>query len=156
MDAESSTKEDVKEVVEHLDTDYSGHINFEEFSQIIKDILSVMVEENMFLNAISAFLINTNSLRCINISNKEINGFSKKWKKNIPLGCISEGDDIFKLLYKYKRLFNMNSKIEPDENIMLQGCDIYYNNFSTSNKKVFYNVKNDYYTIDNNNNNFLS
>ena len=49
----------------------------------------------------------------------------------------------------------MNSKIEPDENIMLQGCDIYYNNFSTSNKKVFYNVKNDYYMIDNNNN-FLS
>ena len=39
----------------------------------------------------------------------------------------------------------MNSKIEPDENIMLQGCDIYYNNFSTSNKKVFYNVKNNYY-----------
>jgi len=55
----------------------------------------------------------------------------------------------------YKRLFNMNSKIEPDENIMLQGCDIYYNNFSTSNKKVFYNVKNNYYMIDNNNN-FLS
>ena len=49
----------------------------------------------------------------------------------------------------------MNSKIEPDENIMLQGCDIYYNNFSTSNKKVFYNVKNNYYMIDNNNN-FLS
>ena len=98
MDAESSTKEDVKEVVEHLDTDRSSHINFEEFSQIIKGILSVMVEENMFLNAISAFLINTNSLRCINISDKEINGFNKKWKK-IPLGCISEGDDIFKLLY---------------------------------------------------------
>ena len=49
----------------------------------------------------------------------------------------------------------MNSKIEPDENIMLRGCDIYYNNFSTSNKKVFYNVKNNYYMIDNNNN-FLS
>ena len=81
MDAESSTKEYVKEVMEHLDTDRSSHINFEEFSQIIKDILSVMVEENMFLNAISAFLINTNSLRCINISDKEINGFNKKWKK---------------------------------------------------------------------------
>ena len=55
----------------------------------------------------------------------------------------------------YKRLFNMNSKIEPDEDIMLQGWDICYNNFSTINKKIFYNVKNDYYMIDNNNN-FLS
>ena len=77
MGAEPPTKDDVKEVMEHLDTDRSSHINFEEFSQIIKDILSSMVEENMFLNAISAFLINTNSLRCINISDKEINGFSK-------------------------------------------------------------------------------
>ena len=59
--------------MEHLDTDSSSHINFEEFSQIIKDILSSMVEENTFLNAISAFLINTNSLRRINISDKEIN-----------------------------------------------------------------------------------
>ena len=98
MDAESSTKEYVKEIMEHLDTDRYSHINFEEFNKLIKDILSAMVEENMFLNAISAFLINTNSLRCINISDKEINGFNKKWKKNIPLGCISEGDDIFKLL----------------------------------------------------------
>ena len=98
MDAESSTKEYVKEVREHLDTDSSGHINFEEFIQIIKDILSLKVEENMFLNAISAFLINTNSLRCINISDKEINGFSNEWKKYIPLGCISEGDDIFKVI----------------------------------------------------------
>ena len=81
MDAESSTKEYVKEVMEHLDTDHSSHINFEEFSKLIKDILSVMVEENMFLNAISAFLINTNSLRRINISDKEINKLSKKWKK---------------------------------------------------------------------------
>ena len=48
MDAESSTKEYVKEVIEHLDTDRSSHINFEEFSQLFKDILSVMVEENMF------------------------------------------------------------------------------------------------------------
>ena len=48
-DAESSTKEDVKEVMEHLDTDHSVHINFEELSQLIKDILSSKVEENMFL-----------------------------------------------------------------------------------------------------------
>ena len=81
MDAESSTKEYVKEVMGHLDIDISGRINFEEFSQLIKDILSSMVEENIFLNAISAFLINTNSLRCINISDKEINWFNKKWKK---------------------------------------------------------------------------
>ena len=77
MDAESSTKEDVKEVMEHLDIDRSSHINFEEFSQIIKDILSSMVEENMFLNAISVFLINTNSLRRINISDKEIKDLLK-------------------------------------------------------------------------------
>ena len=32
MDAESSTKEDVKEVIEHLDTEHSSHINFEEFN----------------------------------------------------------------------------------------------------------------------------
>ena len=81
MDAESSTKEDVKEVMEHLDTDRSSHINFEEFSQIIKDILSSKVEENMFLNAISAFLINTNSLRRINISDKEIKDLIKNGKK---------------------------------------------------------------------------
>ena len=99
MDAESSTKEHAKEIMEHLGADRSSHINFEEYNQIIKDIDFAMVKENMFLNAISAFLINTNSLRCINISDKEINGFSKKLKKNIPLGCISEGDDIFKLLY---------------------------------------------------------
>ena len=48
MDAESSTKEDVKEVMEQFGTDRFSHINFEEFSQIIRDILSVMVEENMF------------------------------------------------------------------------------------------------------------
>ena len=84
MDAESSTKEYAKEVMEQLDTDRSSHINFEEFSQIIRDIISSIVKDNMFLNAISAisaFLINTNSLRGINISDKEINGFSKKWKK---------------------------------------------------------------------------
>ena len=73
MDAESSTKEHAKEIMEHLGADRSSHINFEEFNQIIKDIDFAMVKENMFLNAISAFLINTNSLRCINISDKEIN-----------------------------------------------------------------------------------
>ena len=109
MGAEPPTKEDVKEVMEHLDTDHSGQIDFEEFSQLIKDILFAVVEENMFLNAISAFLINTNSLRRINISDKEINGFNKKLKKHIPLGCISEGDDIFKLLL-YKSAYYLTPK----------------------------------------------
>ena len=81
MDVESSTKEDVKEIMRHLDIDRSSHINFEEFSQLIKDILSAMVEENIFLNAISAFLINTNSLRRINISDKEIKDLIKNGKK---------------------------------------------------------------------------
>ena len=45
MDAEPPTKEDVKEVMEHLDTDHSGQIDFEEFSQLIKDVLSAMIEE---------------------------------------------------------------------------------------------------------------
>ncbi len=45
MGAEPPTKEDVKEVMEHLDTDHSGQIDFEEFSQLIKDVLSAMVEE---------------------------------------------------------------------------------------------------------------
>ena len=67
MDAKSSTKEHAKEIMEHFGADRSSHINFEEFNQIIKDIDFAMVKENMFLNAISAFLINTNSLMCINI-----------------------------------------------------------------------------------------
>ena len=45
MGAEPPTKEDVKEVMEHLDTDHSGKIDFEEFSQLIKDVLSAMIEE---------------------------------------------------------------------------------------------------------------
>ena len=45
MGAEPPTKDDVKEVMEHLDTDHSGQIDFEEFSQLIKDVLSAMVEE---------------------------------------------------------------------------------------------------------------
>ena len=45
MGAEPPTKEDVKEVMEHLDTDHSGQIDFEEFSQLIKDVLSAMIEE---------------------------------------------------------------------------------------------------------------
>ena len=46
MGAEPPSKEDVKEVLEHLDTDHSGKIDFEEFSQLIKDVLSAMIDED--------------------------------------------------------------------------------------------------------------
>jgi 3-oxoacyl-[acyl-carrier protein] reductase len=165
---------------------------------------------NIRINAISACPINTNSLRYINISEKEIKEFNKKMRKNIPLGRIAEGDDIVKVIIflaskrskkitgqiikvdggrgltssgyvHYKGLFNMNSKIEPDKDIILQSGDICYNlceknkimdkpitdknelkkfvektiknsNFSTRNMEAFYNVKNDYYQVENNNN----
>jgi 3-oxoacyl-[acyl-carrier protein] reductase len=165
---------------------------------------------NIRINAISACPINTNSLRYINISEKEIKEFNKKMEKNIPLGRIAEGDDIVKVIIflaskrskkitgqiikvdggrgltssgyvHYKGLFNMNSKIEPDKDIILQSGDICYNlceknkimdkpitdknelkkfvektiknsNFSTRNMEAFYNVKNDYYQVENNNN----
>jgi 3-oxoacyl-[acyl-carrier protein] reductase len=165
---------------------------------------------NIRINAISACPINTNSLRYINISEKEIKEFNKKMEKNIPLGRIAEGDDIVKVIIflaskrskkitgqiikvdggrgltssgyvHYKGLFNMNSKIEPDKDIILQSRDICYNlceknkimdkpitdknelkkfvektiknsNFSTRNMEAFYNVKNDYYQVENNNN----
>ena len=165
---------------------------------------------NIRINAISACPINTNSLRYINISEKEIKEFNKKMDKNIPLGRIAEGDDIVKVIIflaskrskkitgqiikvdggrgltssgyvHYKGLFNMNSKIEPDKDIILQSGDICYNlceknkimdkpitdknelknfvektiknsNFSTRNMEAFYNVKNDYYQVENNNN----
>ena len=165
---------------------------------------------NIRINAISACPINTNSLRYINISEKEIKEFNKKMEKNIPLGRVAEGDDIVKVIIflaskrskkitgqiikvdggrgltssgyvHYKGLFNMNSKIEPDKDILLQSGDICYNlceknkimdkpitdknelkkfvektiknsNFSTRNMEAFYNVKNDYYQVENNNN----
>ena len=46
MRAEPPPKEDDKEVLEHLDTDHSGKIDFEEFSQLIKDVLNAMIEED--------------------------------------------------------------------------------------------------------------
>ena len=46
MGAEPPSKEDVKEVLEHLDTDHSGKIDFQEFSQLIKDVLTAMIEED--------------------------------------------------------------------------------------------------------------
>ena len=44
MGAEPPTKEDVKEVLEHLDSDHSGKIEFKEFKELIKDILKALIE----------------------------------------------------------------------------------------------------------------
>ena len=46
MGAEPPSKEDVKEVLEHLDTDHSGKIDFNEFSVLIKDVLNAMIEDD--------------------------------------------------------------------------------------------------------------
>jgi len=39
------TKEDVMEVLEHLDEDKSGKIDFNEFKVLIRDVLEAMLEE---------------------------------------------------------------------------------------------------------------
>jgi hypothetical protein len=161
------------------------------------------------INAISACPINTNSLRYINVSEKEINEFDEKMKKNIPLGRIAEGHDIVKAIIflaskrskkitgqiikvdggrsltssgyvHYKGMLNMNSKIEPDgesfnpDNLFFIINDtneimtkpitdknelkkfventIKNSNFATRNIEAFYNVKNTYYRLQNNNN----
>ena len=44
MGAEPPTKEDVKEVLEHLDEDHSGKIEFGEFKMLIIDILKALIE----------------------------------------------------------------------------------------------------------------
>ena len=44
MGAEPPTKEDVKEVMEALDTDRSNSIDKKEFGELIKNILSALVE----------------------------------------------------------------------------------------------------------------
>ena len=44
MGAEPPTKEDVKEVLEHLDSDHSGKIEFKEFKELIIDILKALIE----------------------------------------------------------------------------------------------------------------
>ena len=197
------------------DFDYTMNTNLRSVFILIKELrpyfsAAEMAYLNIRINAISACPINTNSLRYINISEKEIKEFNKKMEKNIPLGRIAEGDDIVKVIIflaskrskkitgqiikvdggrgltssgyvHYKGLFNMNSKIEPDKDIILQSGDICYNlceknkimdkpitdknelkkfvektiknsNFSTRNMEAFYNVKNDYYQVENNNN----
>ncbi len=50
MGAEPPTKEDVIEVLEHLDTDKSGKISFEEFKVLIRDVLNAMLEEEAVNN----------------------------------------------------------------------------------------------------------
>ena len=45
MGADLPTKEDVMEVLEHLDTDNSGKISIDEFKVLIKDVLEAMLEE---------------------------------------------------------------------------------------------------------------
>ncbi len=46
MGAEAPSKEDVKEVLDHLDTDHSGKIDFNEFKVLIRDVLKAMIEED--------------------------------------------------------------------------------------------------------------
>jgi hypothetical protein len=44
MGAEAPSKDDVKEVLEHLDSDKSGKISFDEFRVLIRDVLECMLE----------------------------------------------------------------------------------------------------------------
>lgn len=46
MGTESPSKEDVKEVLDHLDTDHSGKIDFNEFCVLIEDVLKAMIEDD--------------------------------------------------------------------------------------------------------------
>jgi Ca2+-binding EF-hand superfamily protein len=45
MGADPPTKEDVIEVMEHLDEDKSGKIDFNEFKVLIRDVLEAMLDE---------------------------------------------------------------------------------------------------------------
>jgi Ca2+-binding EF-hand superfamily protein len=45
MGAVPPTKEDVVEVMEHLDEDKSGKIDFNEFKVLIRDVLEAMLDE---------------------------------------------------------------------------------------------------------------
>ena len=44
MGAEAPTKDDVAEVLDHLDKDKSGQIDFNEFQILIRDVLEAMLE----------------------------------------------------------------------------------------------------------------
>lgn len=45
MGADPPSMEDVKEVLDHLDSDKSGKIDFNEFKVLITDVLKAMIEE---------------------------------------------------------------------------------------------------------------
>ena len=45
LGTEPPTKEDVLEVLKHLDTDKSGKIDFNEFIVLIRDVLKAMVNK---------------------------------------------------------------------------------------------------------------
>ena len=46
LGAEPPSKEEVKEVLAHLDTDHSGKIDFNEFKVLIRDVLKAMIEDS--------------------------------------------------------------------------------------------------------------
>ena len=46
MGADPPTKEDVMEVLEHLDEDKSGKIDFNEFKVLIRDVLEAMLDDS--------------------------------------------------------------------------------------------------------------
>lgn len=46
MGADLPTKEDVDQVLQHLDTDHSGLLSFEEFKVLIRDVLEAMLEDS--------------------------------------------------------------------------------------------------------------
>ena len=46
MGADPPSKDDVMEVLEHLDEDKSGKIDFDEFKVLIRDVLEAMLEES--------------------------------------------------------------------------------------------------------------
>ena len=45
LGTEPPTKEEVQEVLQHLDTDKSGKIDFNEFVVLIRDVLKAMVSK---------------------------------------------------------------------------------------------------------------
>ena len=46
MGADAPSKEDVTEVLQHLDADNSGKISFDEFKVLIRDVLEAMIEQD--------------------------------------------------------------------------------------------------------------
>ena len=44
MDTEPPSKEDVKKVLQHLDSDHSGKIDCDEFKILIREVLSALID----------------------------------------------------------------------------------------------------------------